>query len=453
MVAVTIKKMLIANRGEIALRVMRACYEMGLETVAVYSKADENSLHRRFADSSICIGEGDPSDSYLNISRIIAAAEISQADAIHPGYGFLSERADFAAACKLSNILFIGPSSGIIERMGDKAKARETVQALKIATIPGTKVLASKEAAVTAAKKIGYPVMLKAVAGGGGRGMRLVRNEQGMFSAFEMASTEARKSFSNGDMYLEKFIGKARHIEVQILADKFGNCVHLGERDCSIQRRRQKLLEETPSLFIRPKVREKICAAAIKIGKQIKYFGPGTVEFLVDEKQNFYFMEMNTRIQVEHTISELYTGIDIVKEQINLCCGHELRYKQNKIIFRGHVLECRLNAEDVANNFMPTAGEIGRFHVPQGLGVRVDTHIYSGYEVPPNYDSMLAKLIVWGLNRDEAINRMSRSLKELVIEGIPTTKLFHLQLIESKEFRQGNFHINFLENFQFQEPK
>ena len=443
-----IKKVLIANRGEIAMRIIRACKELNMETVSVYSKADDSSLHKNFADESICIGEAKAEDSYLSIPRIIAAAEISGADAIHPGYGFLSENPNLASACEANNIKFIGPTAEVIRLMGDKNTARETVKKIKIPLLPGTGLLENIEDAKAQAKKMKYPVILKATAGGGGRGMRVCNNWQDLSKNFDLTKSEAGINFGNDGIYMEQFIRKPRHVEVQILADSFGNVIHLGERDCSVQRRHQKIIEETPSPFINKSVRKKICASAIDIAKEIKYAGVGTVEFLVDEDMRFYFMEMNTRIQVEHTISELYTGIDLVKEQIRVANGSKIRYKQSDVIFRGHVIECRINAEDPYNNFAPSPGKIDRFHVPQGLGVRIDSHIYAGYTVPPNYDSMIAKLIVWGLDRDEAIERMRRSLDEMIVDGVKTNLPFHDYFISSEIFKHLEFDTNYLNNFR-----
>ncbi len=443
-----INKVLVANRGEIALRVMRACKEMGIKTVSVYSKADENSLHKNFADEKVCIGEAPASASYLNIPNLIAAAEITNADAIHPGYGFLSENANFAKVCQENNIIFIGPSSEIIELMGNKSNARETMEKAGIPTVPGTGVLANKKEALKEAKRIKYPVMLKASSGGGGKGMRICKNSRELEKNFELVQSEATINFGNSDIYLEKYIDEPHHIEVQLLGDKYGNYIHLGERDCSIQRRHQKIIEETPSPFLNDKTRNAIFDATINGIKNIGYEGAGTIEYLVDKHGDFYFMEMNTRIQVEHTISELYTAIDIVKEQINIANGEKLSYQQNEIIFRGHVIECRINAEDPFANFMPSVGKISHYHLPQGLGVRIDSHVFSGYEIPPNYDSMIAKLIVWGINREEAINRMKRSLEEIIIDGVKTTTPFHSLIIDSKDFKRGNFSTHFLENFK-----
>ncbi len=444
-----IKKVLVANRGEIALRVMRACKELDIKTVSIYSKADENSLHKNFADEKVCIGEAPASSSYLNIPNIIAAAEITNADAIHPGYGFLSENDNFARICGENNIVFIGPDHEIIRLMGNKANAIKKMQEVGIPTIPGTGVLASKKEALEEAKKIKYPVILKASLGGGGKGMRICRNAKELENNFDLVKSEAGINFNSGDIYLEKYISQPHHIEVQLLGDKYGNYVHLGERDCSIQRRHQKMIEETPSPFLNAATREKIFNATIEGIKKIGYEGAGTVEYLVDKNGDYYFMEMNTRIQVEHTISELYTGIDIVKEQIEIANGEKLSYDQDEIIFRGHVIECRINAENPFRNFMPSVGKISRYHIPQGIGVRIDSHIFNGYEIPPNYDSMIAKLIVWGLNREEAIKRMKRSLDEFIIDGVDTTIPFHSQVIASKDFKKGDFSTHFLDSFKF----
>ncbi len=443
-----IKKVLVANRGEIALRVMRACKEMGLKTVSIYSKADTNSLHKNFADEKVCIGEAPSSASYLNIPNIIAAAEITNADAIHPGYGFLSENESFARVCKDNNIIFIGPDTELIKQMGNKANARETMVKAGVPVVPGSGVLHSIEDALKAAKEVRYPVMLKASLGGGGKGMRICKNSKELQAAFSLVQSEASVNFGSSDIYLEKYIEEPHHIEVQVLGDNHGNYIHLGERDCSIQRRHQKIIEETPSPFLKDEVRQKILKTTIEGVKNIGYTNAGTIEYLVDKYGDFYFMEMNTRIQVEHTISELYTGIDIVKEQIKVANDEKLTYLQDEIIFRGHVIECRINAEDPYENFMPCVGEINHYHIPQGLGVRIDSHIFSGYKIPPNYDSMIAKLIVWGLTREEAILRMKRSLDEIIIEGVKTTIPFHSEIISSKDFGKGNFSTHFLDNFK-----
>jgi acetyl-CoA carboxylase, biotin carboxylase subunit len=446
-----IKKVLIANRGEIALRVIRACKELGLKTVSVHSNADEQSLHRFFSDEDVCIGEARSTESYLNIARVIAAAEITGADAIHPGYGFLSERAEFSEACKENNINFIGASKEIINMMGDKSSARQTMKKAGVPIIQGTEILATKDEAKKAAKTIKYPVILKATAGGGGKGMRICRSDEELDQNFDVARREAEANFGNPGVYMEKYIEGPHHIEVQILADAHGNVVHLGERDCSIQRKHQKLVEETPSPFISEKLRKEIREAAVKGCREVGYVGAGTIEFLVDSNMDFFFMEMNTRIQVEHTISELYTGIDLVKQQIRVADGEKLPYKQEDIIFRGHVIECRINAEDPYNGFIPNPGKIQGYHLPQGLGVRVDSHCYADYEIPPFYDSMIAKLIVWGHDREEAIARMKRSLDEFVIEGVKTTIPFHRQLMEDKAFTDGKYDTHFLATFKMKD--
>jgi acetyl-CoA carboxylase biotin carboxylase subunit len=440
------KKILIANRGEIALRIIRACKELGIRTVAVYSTADETTAHTIFADESVCIGPPESSKSYLNTTRIIAAAEITGADAIHPGYGFLAENAEFAEMCESINITFIGPSAEVIRKMGDKSVAKETMKAAGVPGVPGSEgVLKSLDEARALCQKIGYPVMLKAVAGGGGKGMRMVRSEADLESAFMMAKAEAEASFSNGDLYLEKYIESPRHIEIQILGDQHGNIVHVGERECSIQRRHQKLLEEAPSPIVDAALREKMGAVAVKGARFVNYYSAGTMEFLMDKDKNFYFMEMNTRIQVEHPVTEMVYGIDLIKEQIRIAAGEELSVKQSDLIPRGHSIECRINAEDPAKNFMPTPGLINSMHLPGGPGIRVDTHIYNGYRVPPFYDSLLAKLIVSARTRKDAISRLNRALDEFVIEGVKTTIPFHKFVINTPEFIEGNFDTHFIE--------
>jgi acetyl-CoA carboxylase, biotin carboxylase subunit len=442
------KKVLIANRGEIAIRIIRACKELGIRTVAVHSEADNFSLHRKFADEDICIGPASPAETYLNIPRIIAAAEISGAEALHPGYGFLAENADFSKICKDHNITFIGPTKEMIESMGDKASARNTMENAGVPIIPGTKsVIKDVADAIPQAKAIGYPIMIKATAGGGGKGMRIARNQKELEEFIPIAQNEAKAGFSNPDVYLEKLIEEPRHIEVQILSDAFGNVVHLGERDCSIQRRHQKLIEEAPSPILTPELREKMGEAAVAGVKATNYQGVGTIEFLLDKHKNFYFMEMNTRIQVEHTITEEITSINLIKEQILSAAGEKLKFNQADIKkrFYGHAIECRINAEDPDHGFAPNPGLITHVHFPGGLGVRVDSHIYAGYEIPPYYDSLLAKLIVWGVDRDEAINRMKRALDEFVIEGIKTTIPFHKKVLENKKFVSGDFNTSFLE--------
>lgn len=444
-----IKKVLIANRGEIALRVIRACKELGIKTVSVHSEADKYSLHRKFADEDICIGPASPQDTYLNIPRIIAAALITGADAIHPGYGFLAENGTFAEVCKKNRIKFIGPTRRMIELMGDKAQARKTMMDAGVPVIPGTEgIVENVEQAKVEAKRIKYPVILKATAGGGGKGMRIARNEKELTEFFPIAQAEAKANFGNPGIYIEKYIENPRHIEFQVLADKYGNVIHLGERDCSIQRRHQKLIEETPSPIMTPQLRAKMGEAAVKAARAINYEGVGTVEFLVDKNKNFYFMEMNTRIQVEHPITEEITRINLIKEQILVATGEKLQYKQSDIKFMGHSFECRINAEDPYNDFAPSPGKIESLHFPAGLGVRVDSHIYAGYEIPPYYDSLIAKLIVWAHNRDEAIKRMRRCLEEIVIEGIKTTIPFHKQVFQSRRFVSGDFDTHFLDSFK-----
>jgi acetyl-CoA carboxylase biotin carboxylase subunit len=432
------KKILIANRGEIALRIIRTCKELGIKTVAVYSEADRYSLHVRFADEAVCIGPGPSKESYLNIPRIIAAAEITNAEAIHPGYGFLAENAMFAEICESSGIKFIGPTPDAIEAMGDKALAKETMRKAGVPVIPGSDgVVETLEQAREIANEIGYPIMLKAAAGGGGKGMRMVRNDEELENAWQTARAEAEAAFGNPAVYIEKFIEKPRHIEIQILADEYGNVIHLGERDCSIQRRHQKLIEESPSPIVTPELREAMGQAAVKGAKSVKYRNAGTIEFLVDKDGNFYFMEMNTRIQVEHPVTEMVYGIDIVREQIRIASGEKLGIKQKQIKPNGHAIECRINAEDPFNGFRPSPGKITALHFPGGFGVRVDSHIYQEYVVPPYYDSMIAKLIVHAKNRDEAIARMLRALDEFVIEGVHTTIPFHIKILNSPQFRSG----------------
>ncbi|MBK9286788.1 MAG: acetyl-CoA carboxylase biotin carboxylase subunit [Flavobacteriales bacterium] len=445
------KKILIANRGEIALRVIRTCREMGIKTVAVYSTADKESLHVRFADEAVCIGPPPSKESYLNMVRIIAAAEITNADAIHPGYGFLSENAKFSKLCQQHNIKFIGALPEQIEAMGDKATAKSTMIAAGVPCVPGTEGLVTDLAvAKKEAKKIGYPVILKATAGGGGKGMRLVWKEEEFQEAFEKASQEAGAAFGNAGMYMEKYILEPRHIEIQIAGDQYGTFCHMSERDCSIQRRHQKLVEETPSPFMTKALRKKMGEAAIKAAASVNYEGVGTVEFLVDKDRNFYFMEMNTRIQVEHTITEEVIDYDLIREQIKIAAGipiSGLNYEPTR-----HSIQCRINAEDPFNNFRPCPGKITSYHSPGGHGVRVDTHVYAGYTIPPNYDSMIGKLIVSAQTREEALTKMERALSEYVIEGIPTTIPFHLQLMQNEQFRAGNFTTKFLEDFEIKRP-
>jgi len=444
-----IKKVLIANRGEIALRIIRACKELGLKTVSIHSEADKYSLHRKFADEDICIGPASPADTYLNIPRIISAALITGADAIHPGYGFLAENGKFAEICEKHKIVFIGPNREMIDLMGDKITAKNTMKKAGVPVIPGSDgLINSIDEAKSICKDIGYPIMLKATAGGGGRGIRVIWNEKELIENFPIVQAEAKAAFGNPGIYIEKFIENPRHIEFQILADKHGNVVHLGERDCTIQRRHQKLVEETPSPIMTPELREKMGEAAVKGAKSINYKSVGTIEFIVDKNKNFYFMEMNTRIQVEHTITEEVTKINLIKEQIMVELGEKLHFKQNDIKFNGHSIQCRINCEDPYNNFAPSPGKITSLHFPAGFGVRVDSHIYSGYEIPTYYDSLIAKLIVWANSRAEAINRMKRCLEEIVIEGIKTTVPFHKQLFENKKFISGDYDTHFLDSFK-----
>tara|TARA_B100001179_G_scaffold55856_1_gene38181 strand:+ start:1032 stop:2387 length:1356 start_codon:yes stop_codon:yes gene_type:complete len=444
------KKILIANRGEIALRVIRACHELGLKSVAVYSSADKYSLHVKFADEAICIGPSDSKESYLNIPRIISAGEITNADAIHPGYGFLAENADFSNICKENGFSFIGPSGDIINAMGNKAQAKKTMKAAGVPIIPGNEgVLQDVKEARDIANEMGFPVMLKASAGGGGRGMRLVHKDSELDRAYSTARTEALTAFNNGELYLEKFVEKPRHIEIQILADSNGNIVSLGERECSIQRRHQKLLEESPSSAVDEDLRKRMGKAAIAGAKAVNYVGVGTVEFLLDKNKDFYFMEMNTRIQVEHPITEMVTGADLIKWQILTHAGQKFPDYLYKMKLRGHSIECRINAEDPDMNFAPSPMKITSFHMPGGKGVRIDSHAYAGYEIPPNYDSLIGKLIVHSPNRESAINRMERALEETIIEGPKTTIPFHQAIMKDKKFRSGDFDTGFLESFNY----
>ncbi len=447
------KKILIANRGEIALRVIRTCKEMGIKTVAVYSKADEESLHVRFADEAVCIGPPPSSESYLKIPNIIAAAEITNADAIHPGYGFLSENSKFSRICAEHDIKFIGASGDQIDRMGDKATAKATMKEAGVPCVPGSAGLLKDVAdAKKIAKKMGYPVMVKATAGGGGKGMRAVWKEEEMEELFESAVQEATAAFGNGGMYMEKLIEEPRHIEIQVVGDQYGKACHLSERDCSVQRRHQKLTEETPSPFMTDKLREAMGNAAVKAAEYIKYEGAGTVEFLVDKHRKFYFMEMNTRIQVEHPITEQVIDYDLIREQILVAAGVPISGKN--YLPKLHSIECRINAEDPYNNFRPSPGRITTLHTPGGHGVRMDTHVYSGYSIPPNYDSMIAKLITTAQTREEAINKMKRALDEFVIEGIKTTIPFHRQLMDHPDYLAGNYTTAFMNDFVMDpEPK
>ena len=442
------KKILIANRGEIAVRIIRAARELGISTVAVYSEADAESLHVALADEAICIGPASSSESYLKIPNIISAAQITGAEAIHPGYGFLSENASFAKICTQNNIVFIGPKPELINMMGDKATARETAIKHKVPITKGSDgIVPNVEEAKKVAKWITYPVMIKATAGGGGKGMRIAHDEKELAENYVVAQNEAKANFGNPDVYIEKYVEEPRHVEIQVIGDKFGNVVHLGERDCSIQRRNQKLVEETPSPGIDAKTREKMGKFAAKLAKGIGYDSVGTLEFLVDKSMNFYFMEMNTRIQVEHTISEEITGVDLVKEQIRVAAGEKLSFTQKDIEIRGHVIECRINAEDSENGFLPSSGVLEKYIPSGGIGVRVDSHSYQNYEIPPYYDSMIAKLIVKGKNREEAIARMKRALKEFKIEGVDTTIPFHLKVLENEAFKEGKFYTNFIETY------
>jgi acetyl-CoA carboxylase biotin carboxylase subunit len=440
-------KILIANRGEIALRIIRTCKEMGIKTVAVYSTADKDSLHVRFADEAVCIGPPPGAKSYLDIVRIISAAEITNADAIHPGYGFLSENAKFAKICTKHEIKFIGPTSEMIEKMGDKNNAKKTMREAGVPTIPGSKdLIESPESGLVIAEEIGYPVIIKATAGGGGKGMRIIRAKEEFIAKWDSAKQESAAAFGNDGLYMEKYIEDPRHIEIQIVGDQYGNACHLSERDCSIQRRHQKLAEETPSPFMTDELREKMGDAAVAAAKSINYEGVGTVEFLVDKHRNFYFMEMNTRIQVEHPITEEVINYDLIKEQIKVAAGVPISGKN--YYPQMHAIECRINAEDPLNNFRPSPGKITVLHTPGGHGVRVDSHIYAGYTVPPNYDSMIAKLIAVARTREEALKKMRRALGEFVIEGIKTTIPFHIQLMEDERFIAGDYTTKFMEDFE-----
>ncbi|AGA69856.1 acetyl-CoA carboxylase, biotin carboxylase subunit [Desulfitobacterium dichloroeliminans LMG P-21439] len=440
------KKILIANRGEIALRIIRACREMDIETVAVFSEADRDAMHVREADQAICIGPHPSAKSYLNIPNIISAAELTGVDAIHPGYGFLSENARFAEICESCGITFIGPSPKAIEMMGDKATARKTMIEAGVPVVPGSKeIITDVEAASMIAKEIGYPVMIKASAGGGGKGMRIAQNSKELGKSIQAAQNEAHAAFGNSEIYLEKYVEEPRHIEFQILADKHGNVIHLGERDCSLQRRNQKLLEEAPSSALTPELRQAMGDAAIKAARAADYSSAGTIEFLLDKHGDYYFIEMNTRIQVEHPVTELVTGIDLLKAQIRVAAGEPLGIQQEDVEIRGWAMECRINAENPDKNFMPSPGTIEFYHPPGGPGVRVDSAVYQGYTIPPYYDSMVGKLIVWGADREEAIQRMKRALEEFYIEGIHTTIPFHLRVLDNAFFRRGEVYTNFIQ--------
>ena len=441
------KKVLIANRGEIAVRIIRACRELGIPTVAIYSQADANSLHVRLATEAYCIGPAQSAKSYLSIPAIISAALVSGADAIHPGYGFMSERADFAEICEKHGIKFIGPTAEAMRKMGDKATARRTMIENNVPVTPGTGILKTAQDVKDFAQKAGYPIILKATAGGGGKGMRVVRSDDEVETNFNLCQSEAQNFFGNPDVYAEKFLENPRHIEVQILGDQYGNVVHLGERDCSIQRRHQKLLEEAPSPAIDAKTRAEMGAAAVRAAKAINYEGAGTCEFLLDHDGRWYFMEMNTRIQVEHCVTEMISNVDLVREQIMVAAGEKLDFTQDDIVLRGHAIECRINAENPAKDFMPNPGKITGYVTPGGFGVRVDSHAYQDYQIPPYYDSMIGKLICWGRTRNEARRRMYRALKEYVVTGVETTIPFHQEIVEDPVFISGQFNTGFIEDF------
>jgi acetyl-CoA carboxylase biotin carboxylase subunit len=436
------KRVLIANRGEIALRIMRACQELGIQTVAVYSEADADSLHVRLADETVCIGPAQSSESYLNIPRIISAAEITDSDAIHPGYGFLAESAEFAEICEASKLKFIGPTSGQIRKMGDKALARSSMAAAGVPVLPGSSGAAAGLAEAEAtADEIGYPVFIKAVGGGGGRGMRVVKNKESFANSFLMCKAEAEAAFGNPDLYVEKYVDRPRHVEIQLLGDSHGNVVHLFERDCSLQRRHQKLVEESPSPIVTPELRRAMCGMAVKGARKIDYESSGTIEFLVDQHLDFYFIEMNTRIQVEHTVTEMVTHLDLIKEQIRIASGERLGFSQEDVQLVGHALECRINAEDVEAGFRPCPGKITYVHFPGGPGIRVDTHVYQGYSISPHYDSLIAKIIAHGRDRTEALQRMKRALRECIIEGVKTTIPFYQELLSNEVVVNGKRQV------------
>lgn len=441
-----LKKVLIANRGEIAVRIIRACREMGIRTVAIYSEADKNALHVQLADEAICVGPAPSNKSYLNVKAILETACLTGADSIHPGFGFLSENANFAKICQETGIKFIGPDYKLIELLGNKSKAKETMKRAGVPVVSGSDgLIYSKEQAINLAEQIQYPVMLKASAGGGGRGIRIAYSKEELEKEYDIVKQEAKVSFNDDSLYLEKFVENPRHVEIQILADEHGNCIHLGERDCSVQRRNQKVLEETPSGILDEKTRKKMGEVAVKAVKEIGYSNAGTIEFLVDKNKDFYFMEMNTRVQVEHPVTEMVTGVDIIKEQIKIASGEELTYKQEDIEFEGHSMEVRINAENPDKNFMPCPGTITGLHIPGGNGIRVDTAIYSGYTVPPTYDSMLAKLIVHGKNREESIAKMKSAVAEFVIEGITTNIDFLLKILENENFKTNHYDTSFIQ--------
>jgi acetyl-CoA carboxylase, biotin carboxylase subunit len=437
-------KILIANRGEIALRIIRSCKELGIKTVAVYSETDRNSLHVRFADEAVCIGPAAASQSYLNIPRIIAAAEITDSDAIHPGYGFLAENSEFSEICSDTNIVFIGPTPDMIRKMGDKSVAKELMKKMNVPLVPGSEgKVETFEVALEIAEEIGYPIMIKASAGGGGKGMRIVREAGHLEDAWNIAKNEAMAAFKNDSMYIEKLVENPKHVEFQIMGDKFGNVAHIGERDCTVQRRHQKLIEETPSPMLDSDLRARMAEAAVNAAKSVNYESMGTVEFLVDRNKDFYFMEMNTRIQVEHPITEAVSGLDLVKEQIKIAAGEKIEKKEHKLF--GHSIECRINAEDIKNNFRPSPGLITAFNAPGGHGIRIDTHCYSGYTIPPYYDSLIGKLIVLANSREEAITRMLRALDEFIIEGVNTTIPLFKELLKDKKFRDYDYDTNYIE--------
>ncbi|MEQ2526128.1 acetyl-CoA carboxylase biotin carboxylase subunit [Bacillaceae bacterium CLA-AA-H227] len=445
-----IKKLLIANRGEIAVRIIRACRDLGIESVAVYSEADKEALHVQLADEAYCIGPTSSKDSYLNFTNIISVAKLTGCDAIHPGYGFLAENADFADLCRECNIIFVGPSPEAITKMGTKDIARETMKEAGVPIVPGSQgIIKDEPEAIELANQIGYPVIIKATAGGGGKGIRVAKNETELLKGINITQQEALTAFGNPGVYIEKFIEDFRHVEIQILADGFGNVVHLGERDCSIQRRLQKLLEETPSPALDSEIREEMGSAAVKAAKAVDYTGAGTIEFIYDYRnRKFYFMEMNTRIQVEHPVTEMVTGVDLIKEQIKVASGEALPFSQEEVQFNGWAIECRINAENPEKNFMPSPGKINMYLPPGGLGVRVDSAAYPGYSIPPYYDSMIAKVITYGSTREEAISRMKRALSEFVVEGIHTTIPFHLKLLSHEKFVDGDFNTKFLEMYE-----
>lgn len=447
-----IKKVLIANRGEIAVRIIRACKELGIETVAVYSEADRDALHVKLADEAYCIGPAASKDSYLNYTNIMSVATLTGVDAIHPGYGFLAENADFAEICRECNITFIGPSPEAITKMGTKDVARQTMKEAGVPIVPGSDgIISDIDEAIEIAKEIGYPVIIKATAGGGGKGIRVARNEEELKNGIAITQQEAETAFGNPGVYIEKYIEDFRHVEIQILADNYGNTIHLGERDCTIQRRLQKLVEETPSPALNEKTRKAMGEAAVKAAKAVNYSGAGTIEFIYDRDGNFYFMEMNTRIQVEHPVTEMVTGIDLIKQQISIAAGEKLKIKQEDVKMHGWSIECRINAEDPNKNFMPSPGKVEMYLPPGGLGIRVDSAVYPGYVIPPFYDSMVAKLISYGETREEAIARMKRALEEFVIDGVKTTIPFHLKLMNHEKFIEGDFNTKFLEIYDLTE--